>query len=208
MIVIHHLEKSRSHRIVWLMEELGLDYEIRAYGRDPKTIFAPPELKAVHPLGKSPVIELDGRRLAESGAIIEYVVETRGAASGLGIAPGDDRRFDYLYWLHYAEGSAMTAILVRMYVGRAGEVPAALRERADGQVLAQVAWMEQSLADRDWFAGSFSAADIQMSYPVELADARGLLGAQTPRLVAWLAAARARPAYARAIARGGPVMWS
>lgn len=210
MIVVHHLEKSRSHRILWLLEELGHDYEIREYKRDPKTVFAPPELKAVHPLGKSPVVEVEGRKLAESGAILEYLVETSSAAGTLGVPPGHARRFDYLYWLHYAEGSAMTAILVRMYVGRTGaEAAAPLLPRVDQQVANQIAWMEQSLADRDFFAGDFSAADIQMSYPVEVAEARGLATeADTPRLKAWLGLVRARPAYRRAIDRGGPVMWS
>lgn len=205
MITVHHLEKSRSHRILWLLEELGLDYGIREYKRDPKTNFAGADLKAVHPLGKSPLVEDGGRILAESGAILEYLVESRGGGR-LGVAPGDARRFDYLYWLHYAEGSAMTAILVRLYVGRAGEAPQPLKDRVESQIASQIAWIEQSLAGADFFAGDFSAADIQMSYPAEFLAARPGVAAQAPNLVAWLERIRARPAYRRAIERGGPVM--
>ena len=206
MIVVHHLEKSRSHRILWLLEELGLEYEIREYKRDPQTVWAGPDLKAVHPLGKSPVVEDGGRKMAESGAILEYLVETRGGGR-LGVPPGDPRRFDYLYWLHYAEGSAMTAILVGFYVGRSGEATTQLKDRVETQVANQIGWMEQSLSGQQFFAGDFSAADIQMSYPVEvLASQPGVIDA-APRLKAWLGRIRERPAYQRALARGGPVMW-
>ena len=206
MIIVHHLEKSRSHRILWLLEELGLPYEIKEYKRDPKTVWAGPDLKAVHPLGKSPVVEDGGRKMAESGAILEYLVETRGGGS-LGIAQGHPRRFDYLYWLHYAEGSAMTAILVDLYVGRCGEVPEEMRDRVQTQVVNQIGWMEQSLSGQDFFAGDFSAADIQMSYPAELLAARPGVIDTVLRLKAWLGRIRERPAYQRALVTGGPVMW-
>jgi glutathione S-transferase len=207
MIVVHHLEKSRSHRILWLLEELGLDYESKEYKRDPRTRLAGPDLKAVHPLGKSPVVEDGGRKMAESGAILEYLVETRGGGK-LGVPPGDPSRFDYLYWLHYAEGTAMTAILVRLYVTRVGEaVPPPLKERVESQVANQIGWMEQSLAGQDFFAGDFSAADIQMSYPVEILASRPAVADKAPNLKAWLDRIRLRPAYQRALERGGPVMW-
>jgi glutathione S-transferase len=204
MIIVHHLEKSRSHRILWLLEELGIDYEIKEYKRDPKTIWAGEDLKAVHPLGKSPVVEDGGRKMAESGAILEYLVEARGGGR-LGVPTGDPRRFDYLYWLHYAEGSLMTALLVRLYVRRAGEVPQLLKDRVDGQVANQLGWMEQSLAGREFFAGDFSAADIQMSYPVEFLTMRPEVSDRAPGLKAWLERMRVRPAYQRALKRGGPV---
>lgn len=206
MITVHHLEKSRSHRILWLLEELGLPYEVKEYKRDPVTVWAGADLKAVHPLGKSPVVEDDGLKMAESGAILEYLVETRGNGR-LGVPPGDPRRFDYLYWLHYAEGSAMMAILTRLYVQRAGEAPQGLKDRVESQVANQFAWMEQSLADHDFFAGAFTAADIQMSYPVEFLAARPGAMDALPNLAAWLERIHARPAYQRAIERGGPVMW-
>jgi len=205
MIIVHHLETSRSHRIVWLLEELGFPYELREYKRDPKTVWAGPDLKAVHPLGKSPVVEADGRKMAESGAILEYLVEAKGGGS-LGVAPGHPRRFDYLYWLHYSEGSAMTAILVSLYVGRCGEVPEQLKDRVSTQISNQIEWMEQSLSGQDFFAGNFSAADIQMSYPVEFLASRPGAVDTVPRLKQWLERIRERPAYQRALAAGGPVM--
>ena len=206
MILVHHLEKSRSHRVLWLLEELGLDYRIREYKRDPRTVWAGADLKAVHPLGKSPVVEDDGRKMAESGAILEYLVEARGGGR-LGVPPGHPLRFDYLYWLHYAEGSAMTAMLVRLYVERTGHAPPDLKQRVDSQVANHLAWMEQSLANRDYFAGDFTAADIQMSYPVEFMASRPGVVDDTPNLRAWLERIRDRPAYQRALERGGPVMW-
>lgn len=202
MIVVHHLENSRSHRILWLLEELGLDYGIREYRRDPKTAWAGADLKAVHPLGKSPVVEADGRKMAESGAILEYLVEAHGGGR-FGVPAGDPRRFDYLYWLHYAEGTAMAAMLVRLYVGRAAGVPPDLRQRVDGQVANQLVWMERSLAGRDFFAGDFTAADIQMSYPVESLAARSDATEAAPNLNAWLGRIQARPAYRRALERVG-----
>lgn len=205
MIIVHHLEQSRSTRVLWLLEELGLDYQIKTYKRDPKTKLAGPDLKAVHPLGKSPVVEVDGKMLAESGAILEYIVEMNGGR--LGVAVGDPRRFDYLYWMHYAEGSAMSAFLVQLYVSRSATERQWLIDQVAASVRTQAGWMEQGLADRDWFAGDFSAADIQMIYPVEFAVAAPGAAKHLPKLAGFLERIKARPAYQRAIEAGGPVMW-
>lgn len=205
MIIVHHLEMSRSTRILWLLEELGLEYEVKIYKRDPKTKWAGADLKAVHPLGKSPVVEMDGLKMAESGAILQYLVDRSDGR--MGVPVGDPRRFDYLYWMQYAEGTAMTALLVQLYVKRSGTADQGLLDRANDQVKSQIAWMEQSLADRDWFAGDFSAADIQMSYPVEFATAAPGAAERLPRLTDWIKRATARPAYQRALERGGKVMW-
>lgn len=205
MIIVHHLEQSRSTRVLWLLEELGLNYELKVYKRDPKTKLAGPDLKAVHPLGKSPVVEVDGKKLAESGAILEYIVEMNGGR--LGVAVGDPRRFDYLYWMHYAEGTAMTAMLVQLYVSRSATERQWLLDQVAGNVRAQAGWMEQGLAGRDWFAGDFSAADIQMSYPAEFAVAAPGAAKHLPKLAGFVERIKARPAYQRALEKGGPVMW-
>lgn len=205
MIVVHHLEQSRSTRILWLLEELGLDYELKLYKRDPKTRLAGADLRAVHALGKSPVVEVDGRKLAESGAILEFLVEMNGGR--LGVPVGDARRFDYLYWMHYAEGTAMTAMLVQLYVGRSATERQWLLDQVAGNVLSQARWMEQALAGGDWFAGKFSAADVQMSYPVELSAAVPGAAKFLPRLAGFVERIKARPAYQRALEKGGPVTW-
>lgn len=216
MITVHHLNNSRSQRVLWLLEELGLDYEVRRYERDPATMLAPPALKAVHPLGKSPVVEIDGQVLAETGAIIDYLVERQGG--GLAPAAGTPAHQNYRYWLHYAEGSAMPLLLLKLVFerlrGRAVPLPLRpfARMLAAGveksfiapQLRTHLDHMEQALHRQDWFAGGeFSAADIQMSYPLEAAAARAGLDPSRPRLMDFLSRIHARPAYARALARGG-----
>ena len=217
MIVVHHLNNSRSQRVLWLLEELGLAYEIKPYQRDPKTMLAPPELREVHPLGKSPVISDDGLTLAESGAILEYLADKYGAGR-LAPAPGTPERLRYTYWMHFAEGSAMPPLLLKLIFDRmkTGPMPffvrpvaRAIADRALGSfVLPNIErnldFMEGELAKGEWFAGSaFTAADIQMSFPLEAARARGGLDERRPRLMAWLERIHARPAYLRALERGG-----
>jgi glutathione S-transferase len=217
MIIVHHLNNSRSQRILWLLEELGLAYEIKKYQRDPKTMLAPPELRAVHPLGKSPVIQDGETIVAESGAIIEYLVGRYGEGR-LAPAAGTPERLHYTYFLHYAEGSAMPPLLLKLVFDRVESTPAPFFVRPiaraiankvkDSFVLPQIrqhlAFLEGELAQRAWFAGDgFSAADIQLSFPLEAAAARGGLDAQYPKLSAFLERIHARPAYQRALERGG-----
>jgi glutathione S-transferase len=217
MIIVHHLNNSRSQRILWLLEELGLEYEIKKYQRDPKTMLAPPELRAVHPLGKSPVIQDGDTIVAESGAIIEYLVGRYGDGR-LAPAPGTPERLRYTYFLHYAEGSAMPPLLLKLVFDRVESTPAPFFVRPiaraiakkvkDSFVLPQIrqhlTFLEGELASRAWLAGDdFSAADIQASFPLEAAAMRGGLDAQYPKLCAFLERIHARPAYRRALERGG-----
>jgi glutathione S-transferase len=217
MIIVHHLNNSRSQRILWLLEELGLDYEIKKYQRDAKTMLAPPELRAVHPLGKSPVIQDGDTIVAESGAIIEYLVGRYGNGR-LQPAPDTPERLRYTYFLHYAEGSAMPPLLLKLVFDRVESAPAPFFVRPiaraiankvkDGFVLPQLrqhlAFLEGELDHRDWFAGdAFSAADIQLSFPLEAAASRAGLDAKYPKLNAFLGRIHARPAYQRALERGG-----
>ena len=219
MITVHHLNNSRSQRILWLLEELGLPYEIRRYERDAKTMLAPPELLKVHPLGKSPVITDGDITVAESGAIVEYLLDTYGEASGLRPAKGGADYRRYTYWLHFAEGSAMPPLLMKLIFLRIKSTPMpffvkpiargiadkVLTSFVDPNLERQMAFMEAELSHGPWFIGApFSAADIQMSFPIEAANQRaGLSKAKTPRLLDWLARAHARPAYQRALQRGG-----
>ena len=216
MVTIHHLNASRSLRILWLLEELELPYEIVRYQRDAKTLLAPPALKAVHPLGKSPVVVVNGQVLAESGAIIETLVKRFGAGR-LAPPPGTADFARYRYWLHYAEGSAMPPLLLKLVFDRIAAAPmpffakpiakAIVGKAMNGFIAPQLklhlGYLESELAQRDWFAGNaFSAADVQLSYPLEAAQQRaGLNAADHPRLTAWLARIHARPAYQRALAR-------
>lgn len=203
MIIVHHLEESRSQRVLWLLEELGLDYEVRRYPRDPQTRLAPPELKAIHPLGKSPVLEIGAKVLAESGAIIEYLAETQ-ALGALSVAPGDAARADYLYWLHFAEGSAMLPILLMLYVSRLGEAGAPLHPRIFSEIDNHLSHADAALKDTDTFiADRFTATDIQMSFVLDAANVGGRLG-QYPNLSRARALHQARPAYQRALEKGGP----
>jgi glutathione S-transferase len=202
MITVHHLNNSRSQRILWLLEELELPYEIAWHKRDATTRLAPPELTAVHPLGKSPVIADDGTVVIESGAIIEYVVRRYGNGRLLP-APGSAADVAHLQWMHYAEGSAMLPLMLALYVGRLGEAGAPLRPRIDSEIANHLGYMEASLGDRPYFLGdALMAADVQLSFVVEAAEARGRL-APYPRLAAYGKRLAARPAYVRAVERGG-----
>ncbi len=203
MIIVHHLEESRSQRILWLLEELGLGYEVKRYARNPQTRLAPPELKAIHPLGKSPVIEMNGRVLGESGAIVQYLAETE-ANGVLSVPLGDPARADYLYWLHFAEGSAMLPILLMLYVGRLGEAGAPLHPRIFSEIDNHLSHANAALSQSDTFIPDrFTAADIQMSFVLDAANVGGRLG-NYPNLARVRAVHHARPAYQRALDKGGP----
>ena len=219
MITVHHLENSRSQRILWLLEELGLQYRVKRYARDAETGLAPQSLRKVHPLGKSPVVTDEDRVVAESGAIIEYLVGRYGADSGLKPAQGTPEQLRYTYWLHYAEGSAMPPLLLSLVFRKMPEAPMPffVRPVVKGiaakvqssfirpQLALHFDYMEGELQQRDWFAGDeFTAADIQMSFPLEAAGAAGMLGAARPRLADFVARISERPAYQRALKKGGP----
>jgi len=205
-MIVHHLENSRSQRILWMLEELGLDYEVRRYQRDPKTMLAPPELRRVHPLGKSPMIEDEGRVLAETGAIVEYLVEKTGR---LGPAANRDTVLRYRQFLHYAEGSMMPPLLALLVVGRLGILGKPAKAPVQKMLDQHLDWLETELATRDWFAGvEFTAADIMMSFPLEASRARGGLDGSRPNLIDWLERIHARPAYAAALAKGGPYAYA
>ena len=212
MIVVHHLENSRSQRILWLLEELGLDYEIRFYKRNPKTMLAPPELRRVHPLGKSPVIEDRSaaggpQTIAETGAIVEYIVEK--AEGRLGPPANRDAVLRYRHFLHYAEGSMMPPLLALLVVGRLGLFGRPARGPLLKMFRHHLDWLESEISSRDWFAGdSFTAADIMMSFPLEAARSRAGLGADHPNLIDWLERIHARPAYAAALQKGGPYAYA
>lgn len=218
MLIVHHLENSRSQRVLWLLEELGLEYEVKRYQRDPETMLAPPELKKVHPLGKSPVIEDEGNIVAESGAIIEYLLDRYGQGR-LRPQAGTPERLRFTYWLHYAEGSAMPPLLLSLVFLKMPKAPMPffLRPVVKGiadkvmkgfvnpQLRLHLDYMEAELSKSSWFAGDeFTAVDIQMSFPVEAAATRSDLVAQRPNLKAYLERIHARPAYQRALEKGGP----
>ncbi len=217
MIVVHHLENSRSQRVLWLLEELGVPYEVKRYERDRKTMLAPPELKAVHPLGKSPVITDGDVVVAQSGNIIEYLVEIHGRGRLVPRA-GTSERLRYRYWLHYAEGSVMPLMVMTLIFGRLAPMsPVLVRPLVRGivsnvkarflgpQTKLHLDYLEGELDKAEWFAGSeFTAADVQMSFPLEAAASRGGLDASRPKLAAFLKKVQARPAYQRALAKGGP----
>jgi glutathione S-transferase len=207
MIIVHHLENSRSQRVLWLLEELALPYEIRRYRRDRKTMLAPPELKLVHPLGKAPAIEEGGRVLVETGAIIEYLVEK--AEGRLGPPANREAVLRYRHFLHYAEGSLMPPLLVMLVINRLGLLGRPARATIQKMIDTHLDWLERELADRDWFAGDeFSAADIMMSFPLEAARARAGLDETRPNLIDWLERIHARPAYGEALAKGGPYAYA
>jgi glutathione S-transferase len=218
MIVVHHLNNSRSQRVLWLLEELGLEYDIVRYQRDPKTMLAPPSLRAIHPLGKSPVITDGDATVAESGAIIEYLVEKYGNGRLVPPAGSADKR-RWTYFLHYAEGSAMAPLLMKLVFDRVESSPApffvkpiakAIAAKVKGSyILPQIGqhldYLEGELGKSEWFAGAeFSAADVQMSFPLEAAAARGGLARSRPKLMAFLERIHVRPAYQRALEKGGP----
>lgn len=204
MIIVHHLEESRSQRVLWLLEELGLVYEVKRYDRNAQTRLAPPELKAIHALGKSPVIERDGKVYAESGAIVEYFAETERGGE-LSVRLGDAKRAEYLYWLHFAEGSAMLPLLLKLYVGLLGEAGGPLMAmRIEPEIDNHLSFANASLGDSNHFAaGRFTAADIQMSFVLDAANQRGGLE-RYPNLTRARKAYQARPAYQRALEKGGP----
>jgi glutathione S-transferase len=218
MITVHHLNNSRSQRVLWLLEELGVPYEVKRYERDAKTMLAPPALLAIHPLGKSPVI-VDGTvTVAESGAVVEYLMDRYGAGR-LIPAAGTPERLRYTYWLHYAEGSAMPPLLLKLVFDRVANAPApwpisAIARRIAGtvqnsfigpQLKRHLDYMEAELTAHAWFAGNeFTAADVQMSFPLEAAKSRAGLNASRPRLWDFLERIHAREAYKRALERGGP----
>jgi glutathione S-transferase len=217
MIVVHHLNNSRSQRILWLLEELGLPYEIKRYQRDAKTMLAPPELRAVHPLGKSPVISDGDVTVAESGAIVEYLASRHGNGALIPKA-NTPEHLRYTYWMHFAEGSLMPPLLLKLIFDRieSGPMPffakpiaRSIAQRAKGLMVTPnlerlLTFMEAELATRAWFAGDqFSAADIQMSFPLEAASVRGGLDEKRPKLWAFLKTIHARPAYQRALEKGG-----
>ncbi len=218
-LTLHHLDNSRSQRVLWLLEELGLPYEVRRYARDKATQLAPPELRKVHPLGKSPVITEGDVTVAESGAIIEYLLDEHDRDGRLRPPAGTEDRRRFTYWLHFAEGSAMPPLLLKLVFDkvRSAPVPFFVKPVTKGiadnvmksfigpNIERQLAFMEGELAGRDWFAGpNFSAADVQMSFPIEAAQARAGLDARFPRLTGWLKRIHARPAYQRALEVGGP----
>jgi glutathione S-transferase len=218
MIIVHHLNNSRSQRILWLLEELGLDYEIKKYERDAKTMLAPPELRAIHPLGKSPVITDGDTMVAESGAIIEYLIERYGKGQFIPAA-GTPEKLRYTYFMHYAEGSAMTPLLMKLVFDKVetSPMPFFAKPIAKGiaqkvkqsyimpQILQHLKYLESELATRTWFAGEeFTGADIQVSFVLEAASARGGLGEKYPKLAGFLKRIHARPAYQRGLERGGP----
>ena len=218
MITVHHLNNSRSQRVLWLLEELGLPYEIKKYQRNAETMLAPPELLKVHPLGKAPVITDGDATVAESGAIIEYLLERYGNGR-LEPAAGTPERLRFRYWLHFAEGTAMSPLLMKLVFERIkvtkmpffakpiarGIANKVLGAMVEPNLKRQLDFMEGELGKSEWFAGSeFSAADIQMSFPVEASAQRAGLNASRPKLMAFLKRIHARPAYARALERGGP----
>jgi len=218
MLTVHHLNNSRSQRVLWLLEELGIPYEIKKYQRDAKTMLAPPELQKVHPLGKSPVITDDGTTVAESGLILEYLIERHGNGR-LMPAAGSAEHLRARYWLHFAEGSAMPPLLLKLIFDRIPAMPMpffvkpiargistkVLERMVTPNLKRQLDFMESELAASPWFAGAeFSAADIQMSFPLEAAAQRAGLDASRPHLVEFLKRIHARPAYKKALERGGP----
>ena len=201
MIVVHHLNDSRSQRVLWLLEELGLPYEIQHHARNATTRLAPPELMAINPLGKSPVIQDDGRTVIESGAIVDYLIRRHGAGQ-LQPAAGSDDFETYNQWLHYAEGSAMLPLMLKLYTSRLGDAAAPLGPRIESELANHLGYVNRALEGREFLVGnSLTGADIQMSFVGEAA--RGLR-ASYPAMDAWIKRLQARPAYQRALERGGP----
>jgi len=217
MITVHHLEQSRSQRVLWLLEELGLPYEVKRYARDKRTNLAPPELQQVHPLGKSPVIVDRGETVAETGAIVEHLVDRAGGRLRPPAGSPEQRR--YTYWLHFAEGTAMPPLVMTLVFNRikTAPMPFFVRPVARGiadrvlggfvqpNVERQLRFMEAELSQRPWFCGDeFTAADVMMSFPLEVSATRGGLDGRYPRLTEWLSRIHSRPAYTRALETGGP----
>ena len=220
MLTVHHLNNSRSQRVLWLLEELGLPYEIKYYQRDPNTMFAPPELRKVHPLGKSPILTDNGTTIAETGAIVEYLVDK--ADGQLRPAAGSPEKLRWTYWLHYAEGSAMPPLLLRLiFAALPTRSPGLIRplvkaisarvigSYVDPQIKMHFDYIESELTKSTWFAGEeFSAADVMMSFPLEAAGFRANVYAGRPRVKAFVERIHARPAYKRALEKGGPYSYA
>lgn len=203
MITVHHLNNSRSQRILWLLEELGASYEVVSYQRDGKTNLAPPALKQAHPLGKSPLIEDNGQRVAESGAIIQYVCERHGGKDWLP-DPASAEHIQHLEWMQFAESSFFVPVMLKLYAGRLGEAAAPLMPRVEEQLAAHVAFAEENISPSLHFIGDdWSAADVMMSFPAEIALMQGYAD-RAPRFAAFVEAIHARPAWQRARDRGGP----
>lgn len=202
MIRVHHLNNSRSQRVLWLLEELGTPYEVVPYARNPETMEAPAALKQVHALGKSPVVEDEGRVLAETGFIVDYLVTRHGPH--LAPAPGSEAHWQYRYWLHYAEGSAMPPLLLKLVLDRLGWLGRPARGFVERQLTLHLDYLEAALETAPWFAGDrFTAADIMLSFPLEVAVARAGLDASRPKLWDFLQRIHARPAYREALEAGG-----
>jgi glutathione S-transferase len=207
MIRVHHLNNSRSQRVLWLLEEIGVPYEILRYQRDKKTMLAPKELRRVHPLGKSPVIEDGGHTFAETGLIVEYLVERYGP----GLAPprDGDLYWRYKYWLHYAEGSLMPPLLLKLVIDRLGLLALPARGFVKSQLKLHLDYLEAELGAAPWFAGErFTAADVMLSFPLEAARDRAGLDRSRPKLFDFLQRIHARPAYRRALEKGGAYRYS
>ncbi|KEZ79297.1 glutathione S-transferase [Salinisphaera hydrothermalis] len=221
MITVHHLADSRSQRVLWLLEELEIPYEVERYARDPKTMLAPEALKRVHPLGKSPVITDAHRTVAETGLIVDYIVREHGGGR-LAPAPGSEEYLRYQYWLHYAEGSLMPPLLLQFVFDtvetKAPWLARPMARAISGQVkkqwirpqrLLHFDYLENELRSHEWFVGdTFSAADIMLSFPIEAAVSRGGAGERCPKLREFVARIHARPAYRRALERGGPYAYA
>ncbi|MEQ9334352.1 glutathione S-transferase [Thalassobaculum sp.] len=204
MIRVHHLNNSRSQRVLWLLEELGRPYEVVRYERDPGTMLAPASLRRVHPLGKSPVIEDGGRVLAETGAVVDYLVTRYGPELAPTPDPDSDAHWRYRYWLHYAEGSAMPPLLLKLILNRLGWLGRPARGFVERQLTTHLDYLEAELGDGPWFMGDgFTAADVMLSFPLEIAVSRAGLDASRPNLWGFLQRAHARPAYRRALEQGG-----
>jgi len=207
MIVVHHLNNSRSQRVVWLLEELGMAYRVERYQRDAKTNLAPPELRNAHPLGKAPVIEDGGLKLSESGAILEYLVERHGGGR-LVPARGTPEHIRYLHWIHFAEGTLMLHLVARLYLSRAGESAQPLLARVEAMIGAELDLVEAELGRSPFLAGAeFTAADVQMMFPLEFAAFARLAAERHPKLRDYVARMQARPAYRRAIETGGAYLF-
>lgn len=206
-IIVHHLENSRSQRILWLLEELGTRYEVRRYERDKATMLAPPELRRVHPLGKSPVVENEGVVVAETGAIVEYLVATAGGRLGSPMGQVDALR--YRHFLHYAEGSLMPPLLIKLVLGRVPLFGRLAQRKFQPMIDVHLDYVEAELGARPWFAGSeMTAADIMMSFPLEAAASRAGARDGRPNIAAWLDRIHARPAYQAALRAGGPYAYA
>jgi len=201
MLIVHHLNNSRSQRILWLLEELGAPYQIKAYQRDLTTNLAPPELEAVHPLGKSPVIEDEGHVIAESGAVVDYIVRKHGGGR-LAPKPGTWDHEAYLEWLHYAEGSAMLPLMINLYIMRLGDAAAPLKPRVDSEIERHLGYVDKALSGKDYILGDFTAADVQLSFAGEVGRAFGRLEAM-PNIKAWVERLHERPAFKASIEKGG-----